>query len=212
MVKFSVIIPCYQMQDFVGKAIKSVQDQSYSNYEILVICQKGDDPVINTVREYGIEPYICEYKTLGAARNIGISIAKGEYILFLDCDDWYLHNECFAMLDQFTHLSVEVMTFAFIFGKYGYTSARGNNGAMYPNVWSRVWRKSFLDKNNIRFPDSSKEEDVPFTQKAFECNPHHTITDIPFIYYNYPREGSIMNKIEKERDERDGNKEQEEQA
>lgn len=200
MVKFSVIIPCYHMQEFVGKAIKSVQDQSFDNYEILVICQKDDDPVINTVREYGIEPYICEYKTLGTARNIGISIAQGEYILFLDCDDWYLHNECFAMLNQFTRLAVDVLSFAFIFGKYGYTPVRGNNGYMYPNVWSRVWSKSFLDKNDIRFPDSSKEEDVPFTEKAFTCNPHHTMTDVPFIYYNYPREGSIMNEIEKERD------------
>ena len=209
MVKFSVIIPCYHYEEFVGKAIKSVQDQSFDNYEILVICQKGDNPVINTVREYGIEPVIAEYTSLGMARNIGIERAQGEYILFLDSDDWYLHSECFVMLNQFTRIAVDMLSFAFIFGKYGYTSTCGNNGAMYPNVWSRVWRKEFIKRANLRFPDSSRKEDVPFVMAALEAKPHHTMTDIPFVYYNYPREGSIMNLIEKEEADGDSNKGQE---
>ena len=207
MVKFSIVIPCYHYEEFVGKAIKSVQEQSFTNYEILVMCKPDDEASINAVRECGIEPHIDDYSSLGAARNAGISLAQGEYILFLDSDDWYLHSECFAMLNQFTRLAVDVLSFAFIFGKYGYTATCGNNGAMYPNVWSRVWRKAFLDKNNIRFPDMTGKEDVEFCQKAFDAKPHHTMTDIPFIYYTYPREGSLMSKIEKEQDERDSNKE-----
>jgi hypothetical protein len=95
------------------------------------------------------------------------------------------------MLNQFTRLAVDVLTFAFIYGIYGYTSTRGNNGAMYPNVWSRVWRKAFLDANGVRFPKSSWAEDVPFVEKAFNSNPHHTMTDIPFVFYTYPREDSL---------------------
>lgn len=205
MVKFSVVIPCYHSEEFVGKAIKSVLDQSYDNYELLVMCEKDDDKSINAVRECGIEPHIDDYGSSGAARNAGISIAQGEYILFLDSDDWYLHSECFAMLNQFTRFAVDVLSFAFIFGKHGYTATCGNNGAMYPNVWSRVWRKRFLDKNNIQFPNTSRDEDVVFCMKAFQAKPHHTMTDIPFVYYTYPREGSRMS--EKEQDERDSNKE-----
>lgn len=205
MVKFSVVIPCYHSEEFVSKAIKSVLDQSYDNYELLVMCEKDDDKSINAVRECGIEPHIDDYGSSGAARNAGISIAQGEYILFLDSDDWYLHSECFAMLNQFTRFAVDVLSFAFIFGKHGYTATCGNNGAMYPNVWSRVWRKRFLDKNNIQFPNTSRDEDVVFCMKAFQAKPHHTMTDIPFVYYTYPREGSRMS--EKEQDERDSNKE-----
>ena len=201
MVKFSVVIPCYHSEEFIGKAIKSVLNQSFDNYELLVMCEKDDDASINAVRECGIKPHIDDYGSSGAARNAGISLAKGEYILFLDSDDWYLHSECFAMLNQFTRFAVDVLSFAFIFGKYGYTSTCGNNGAMYPNVWSRVWRKAFLDKNDIRFPNVSRDEDVVFCQKAFESKPHHTMTDVPFVYYTYPREGSRMS--EKEQDERD---------
>lgn len=206
MVKFSVIIPCYHSEEFIGKAIKSVQEQSFTNYELLVMCEKGDDKSINAVKEYGVESHIDDYGSSGAARNAGISLAKGEYILFLDSDDWYLHSECFAMLNQFTRLAVDVMSFAFIFGIHGYTSTCGNNGAMYPNVWSRVWRKAFLDIHDIRFPDTSRDEDVVFCQKAFAAEPHHTMTDIPFIYYTYPREGSRMS--EKEREDGNGNESQ----
>lgn len=204
MLKFSVVIPCYHSEEFIGKAIKSVLEQSFDNYELLVMCEQDDDASIKAVRKCGVEPHIDDYGSSGAARNAGISLAKGEYILFLDSDDWYLHSECFAMLNQFTRIAVDILSFAFIFGKYGYTSTCGNNGAMYPNVWSRVWRKQFLDKYDIRFPNTSRDEDVVFVQKAFDTKPHHTLTDIPFIYYTYPREGSRMS--EKEQDERDSNK------
>lgn len=200
MVKFSVIIPCYHSEEFIGKAIKSVLDQSFDNYELLVMCEQDDEVTINAVRECGVEPHIDDYGSSGAARNAGISLAQGEYILFLDSDDWYLHSECFAILNQFTRYAVDILSFAFIFGIYGYVPTCGNNGAMYPNVWSRVWRKTFLDRNNIRFPDTSRDEDVAFVEKAMDSNPHHTMTDIPFIYYTYPREGSRMSEKEKDGD------------
>ena len=192
MLKFSVIIPCYRSEDYVGKAIESVRAQSFDNYEILVMCEKGDKTSIKAVEDLGIKPHVDDYGSAGAGRNAGIDLAQGEYILFLDSDDWYLHSECFAMLNQFTRLKVDILSFGFIYGKYGFTPVCGNNGAMYPNVWSRVWRKGFLDKNNIRFPESSWAEDVPFVEKAFASKPHHTMTDIPFVYYTYPREGSLQ--------------------
>lgn len=198
MLKFSVIIPCYHSEDFIEKAIKSVQEQSFKDYELLVMCEKNDFASIGAVRRSGVEPIVGDFGSSGAARNAGIEMAKGMYILFLDSDDWFLHSECFSMLDQFTHFAVDILSFGFIFGIYGYTSVKGNNGHLYPNVWSRVWRKAFLDKKNIRFPNTSRDEDVYFCQDAFNADPEHRLTDIPFIYYTYPREGSRMN--EKERD------------
>jgi glycosyltransferase involved in cell wall biosynthesis len=198
MIKFSVVIPCYHSEDFIEKAIRSVQQQSFTNYELLVMCEQDDEASIEAVRRCGVEPIIDDYGSSGAARNVGIEKAQGAYVLFLDSDDWYLHQECFSMLDQFTRLAVDILSFGFIFGIHGYAPVCGNNGAMYPNVWSRVWRKAFLDKNGIRFPNTSRDEDVVFCQKAFEAPSQHRMTDIPFIYYTYPREGSRMD--EKERD------------
>ena len=199
MYKFSVIIPCYHSEEFIGKAIKSVQVQSFADYELLVMCEADDLETIEAVEECGVVPYVEAYGSSGAARNAGIEKAAGEYILFLDSDDWYLHSECFAMLNQFLRFPADILSFAFIFGTYGYTSTLGNNGHLYPNVWSRVWRKSFIDKYTLRFPDVSRDEDIVFVQDALGKNPQHRMTDIPFVYYTYPREGSRMS--EKERDE-----------
>ena len=199
MIKFSVVIPCYHSEEFIDKAIKSVLDQSYDNFELLVMCEKDDAASIKAVRECGIEPYIDDYSSSGAARNAGISLAKGEYILFLDSDDWYLHSECFAMLNQFLRFPTDILSFAFIFGKYGYTSVTGNNGHLYPNVWSRVWRKAFIEKHNLRFPNVSRDEDIIFVQDALDKKPEHRMTDIPFVYYTYPREGSRMHEKEQDK-------------
>lgn len=199
MFKFSVVIPCYHSEEFIGKAIKSVKEQSFTDYELLVMCEKDDDKSIGAVRECGVEPYIDDYGSSGAARNAGIEKSQGEYILFLDSDDWYLHSECFAMLNQFLRFPTDILSFAFIFGKFGYTSVLGNNGHLYPNVWSRAWRKSFIDKHGLRFPEVSRDEDIIFVQDALDKKPEHRKSDIPFVFYTYPREGSRMQ--EKERDE-----------
>jgi len=199
MFKFSVVIPCYHSEEFIGKAIKSVKEQSFTDYELLVMCEKDDDKSIGAVRDCGIEPYIDDYGSSGAARNAGIIKAQGEYILFLDSDDWYLHSECFAMLNQFLRFPTDILSFAFIFGKYGYTSVLGNNGHLYPNVWSRAWRKSFIDKHGLRFPEVSRDEDIIFVQDALDKKPEHRLSDIPFVFYTYPRDGSRMQ--EKERNE-----------
>lgn len=196
--KFSVIIPCYHSEDFICKAIESVQQQSFTDYELLVMCEADDKNSIVAVSECNIKPIVGDFGSSGAARNAGIEMAKGDYILFLDSDDRFLHTECFAILNQFLRFPCDILTEGFIFGKYGYASPTSNNGSMYPNVWSRAWRKHFLDKNNIRFPDTSRDEDVVFCDKAFGSRPEHRMTDLPFVYYTYPREGSRMSEKEQE--------------
>ena len=94
MIKFSVIIPCYHSEKFIGKAIESVLNQSFTNYELLVMCEKGDTANISAVRDCGIEPIIDDYSSSGAARNAGIDRAEGAYILFLDSDDWIDPEMC----------------------------------------------------------------------------------------------------------------------
>ena len=196
--KFSVIIPCYHSEEFVGEAIKSVKAQLFRDYELLVMCESDDIASIEAVRACGVEPVIGDFHSSGAARNAGIDRAQGYYILFLDSDDWFMGPDCFGILDQFTRINADILTCGFVFGERGYTSALGNRGAMYPNVWSRVWRKAYLDKHNIRFPDTSRDEDVEFVQLAFSFQPEHRITDLPFVHYTYPRAGSRMSEKESE--------------
>lgn len=189
--KFSVIIPCYHSEEFVGDAIKSVQAQLFHDYELLVICESDDQASIDAVRACNVEPILGSFHSAGASRNAGLDHAKGDFILFLDSDDWFMGPDCFTVLDQFTRFRPDIMTCGFIYGERGYTSACGNGGNMYPNVWSRVWKRAYLEKHHIRFPETSWAEDVAFVQEAFSHQPEHTITDLPFVHYTYPRSGSL---------------------
>jgi glycosyltransferase involved in cell wall biosynthesis len=100
MKKVSVIMPTYNRCDFICRAINSVLNQTYSNFEIIVIDDNGENSsvrkeMIEIMQKYQLDSrvkYIKNSKNMGGAlaRNIGIKEASGEYITFLDDDDVYL--------------------------------------------------------------------------------------------------------------------------
>lgn len=90
----SIIVPTCNRQDFLVRAIKSIDQQTYDNIEIIVVDDFSDDPVsIDLMKKYTSRPLKIirnnERKGGGASRNIGIEISKGEYFCFLDDDDEY---------------------------------------------------------------------------------------------------------------------------
>lgn len=198
MKKFSVIIPCYHSEEFVKDAIQSVKAQTFDNYELLVMCETWDVATIQAVKECGVDPKVGDFNSSGAARNAGIDLSEGEYILFLDSDDRFYGCRVFETLDKFLRFPTDVLSFGFFFGIYGYTPVLGNNGSMYPNVWSRAWRRQFI--GDTRFPNTSRDEDVAFCTEMFNKKEDmvHRMTDLPFVEYTYPREGSRMNEKELE--------------
>lgn len=90
--KFSVIIPLFNKEQYVEKCINSLSAQIYRDFEILVIDDGSSDSSVRRVRQLGSEKLtLIEQENAGvsAARNRGIDLAKGDYICFLDADDWY---------------------------------------------------------------------------------------------------------------------------
>jgi glycosyltransferase involved in cell wall biosynthesis len=89
---FSIIIPVYNQANFLGEAIQSALEQTYSNYEIIVVDDGSSDNCREVVAEFGDKVrYIWqENKGLGGARNTGILAAKGELIALLDSDDQWM--------------------------------------------------------------------------------------------------------------------------
>ncbi len=91
MAKVSVIIPCYNHGQYIDEAVQSVLDQSFQDFEIIVVNDGSTDEYTNKLLSDYIKPKTTviktEYKGLHSARNTAISAAKGEYILPLDADD-----------------------------------------------------------------------------------------------------------------------------
>jgi glycosyltransferase involved in cell wall biosynthesis len=89
----SVVIPCYNQSHFLGETIESVREQSYKNYEIIVVNDGSTDDTAAVARKFS-DGKLIEQKNLGlaAARNTGLRGSNGEFVVFLDSDDRLLPN------------------------------------------------------------------------------------------------------------------------
>ena len=168
--KFSIIIPAHNAERFIHTAIKSIKDQSFTDYEIIVVCDSCTDNTKKLLKEcYNLEAIECNHKRAGLARNEGLNVAKGEYVLFLDSDDTFLHTEALAMLNMaLKDSNLDILSFGFIFGLNGYVNTRGNNGNMFCNVWSRAWKREAI--GDTRFNDMEIAEDLDFCQQMWDKN------------------------------------------
>ena len=99
----SVVIPVYNGERYIGEAIKSVLAQKHRPLEIIVIDDGSTDGTAKIIQQFG-DPVQYHYQPnagLGATRNAGATIAKGEFLAFLDADDLWVSNKLQLQLQQF---------------------------------------------------------------------------------------------------------------
>ena len=92
-VKLSVVIPVYNIEDYIGKCLDSVLEQTYQNYEVIIVDDGSTDGTAGVCDEYAqkderIRVIHKKNEGVSVARNTGIDIATGEYFLFFDGDDF----------------------------------------------------------------------------------------------------------------------------
>lgn len=178
----SIIIPCYNVEDYVHESIDSVLNQSYDPIEIIVVDNRSTDNTLNILkryeREYPQQIKLLEAYQAGApiARNKGLSIAKGQWIQFLDADDILLKDK---IRNQLALIDKAEKTPDFIAGSYRFVTMDGNQKNVFPDIsdpwagllWSSIgntcanlWRKQSLDAINgwNETLKSSQEYDLMF--------------------------------------------------
>ena len=111
MVKVSVIIPAYNGDRFLGKAIDSVLQQTYQDYEIIVVDDGSTDNTAQIAQQFGdaVRYFSQSNQGVAASRNLGLAAALGDYIAFLDQDDIFLPHKLssqVALLEQDTDLGI----------------------------------------------------------------------------------------------------------
>lgn len=115
MILFSIIIPTYNRADFIAKAIDSVFSQSYSNWELIVVDDASTDhtpAILSTYVDARIVSVRNEInKERSSSRNRGIQLAKGDYICFLDSDDYFLPDHLQNISDNIQSQSLPVALF-----------------------------------------------------------------------------------------------------
>lgn len=201
--RFSIIIPIHVDGNRKGYGydiktlVDSIKTQSFSDYEVIFICDKCKSEAVDYVYRKGkynfkeCKVVECNHGNAGLARNEGLEVAEGEYILFADDDDYLLHEYVFEYIDRMlkAHDEPDVAHFGFIFGSNGYVYPTWNNGHLYGNVWSKAYKRSAI--GDTRFPNVYPDDDLQFNKLMEQKDLRHVLCDAPIYYYNYMREGSI---------------------
>lgn len=193
---FSVIIPAHNAQNFIRKCLDSVRKQTWTKYELIVVCDKCTDQTAQICREeYRANVIETDYGLDGLARNAGIDAAQGDWILFLDHDDWWLHEYVMQMLaDEISRKwvdDIDVIMFGFIWKGRNYI---WQDHQRYVAVWSKCWRRTFI--GDTRFPAVPYWSDVDFDKQMFAKNPIYDSFNQILYYYNYLAPGSISLRAE----------------
>lgn len=195
---FSIIIPAYNAENYIRKAFDSVRQQSFEDYELIVVCDACTDNTYEVASEYTENVYNVSFHNDGLARNFGLDVAQGRFVLFMDDDDWFLHEFVLDMLNRKlrTYKSkVDVLCFGFIYAHKGYASpisSRFNSNKRWIAVWNKCWKRKAIGKT--RFPNIERCSDRYFNKEMFEKSLTIIDWDMPMYYYNYLRVGSQTEK------------------
>ena len=218
----TIIIPMKDTEDQIMKCLDSIKINTLSRdrYEVIIIDDASKQPSEFLSEKYDIH-YFYSKKSLGAggARNLGIRMARGKYICFIDSDDWisydYLEKgltymeQCASEIGMFT-LKREYDDIKDIIYKCKYNTllqlgpeesikvmAKEYNFDVniVPSTTNKIYLRQFLIDNNIFFPENRKFEDLLFSIKTMLaaskliCIPEAT-------YFHYRRKGSIVQSFE----------------
>ncbi len=220
-IKISVIVPVYNVKDYLKKALDSVLNQTLKEFEVICIDDCSTDGSLDILREYKKKDeriVLIENKVnkgQGYSRNIALDIAKGDYIMMFDPDDWYEPDALEVAYNQITKYDNDLVVFNYFHysEKYNKRMANDRHGEIlrkYENGHSmnvrkdyfpylglhssRIYKKSFLIDNDCRYTETRCGEDSIFVVKTTVLA--NSISFCHRMLYNY-RIFDLKNKYRK---------------
>ena len=226
MEKVSVIIPVYNGEKYLERTLNSVLAQTFKDFEVICINDLSKDNSLEILKEYEKKDnrikIINNSQNLGAAltRNVGIDNAKGKYIYFLDADDYIDEKYLECMVQKIENENCNIVLNMSIQSESNGTFSLFHHPSM-PQIkpegqyldkittihdapcfiWARIYRKSFLNDNKLRFLDIHATDDVVFNAIV------NMYTDKTFVFYgekyHYTVNNTSLTGIAKSVDDRD---------
>lgn len=219
--KISVVIPIYKVEHYLKKCIDSVMNQTYTNFEVILVEDGSPDNSGLICDEYAKKDNrvkVIHKSNEGAsvARNLGVSIVQGEYIIFLDADDYWLsENVLEIIVERLTEKHPDVLTVNFC--KSINNELRAPyfpiNIEMPPNIdgkeaiefiiknnlwiacpWNKVIRKKMFWDNKLKFTEGVTAEDVIWCAELVIVAEEFDYLGVELVGY-VQREGSVSNSM-----------------
>lgn len=191
MPKISIIMPIYNVEQYLEQCLDSCINQTLEDIEVICVNDGSSDNSLQILENYAkkdarIKIINQENQGISETRNNGFKSASGDYILFLDSDDWLKENACEIAYNQIIENNNDFVYFSHLIysestGKYREVSiakfiekikderqinlkkVKNANYVFNAYVWNKLYKRQWLIKNNICFIEGKGEEDLPYT-------------------------------------------------
>lgn len=217
--KVSIVIPVYNVEDYLKCCIESCINQTLKDIEIILVNDGSTDNSLKICQEYTqkdsrIKLITKQNEGVSVARNVGIENAKGEYIQFLDADDW-LELDCLELAyNQATKENADILFLGYNLVK-GEENKRNNIDILRRlqlnpfnlldlesltfTIWDKIYKREFINTYNIRFvKDLTTAEDGIFNLFCLFKMPKTSFATNCLYNYRYLRDGSATSKLKLE--------------
>ena len=212
---FSIIIPLYNAESYIYKNITSILNQSYDKFELIIVNDGSTDASLNIIKSFDdsrIKIYSKLNDGTANARNYGLKHVNGDYIFFVDADDYIEADTLSSYIEIIEKFNPDLIVNGFYSETYASNSSykiysndkfyknkkeiKNNLVNLYKdnllyNVWNKLYKRSIINDNNLKFKDINFGEDMIFVQNyLIHCN---NIYNSSNCFYHYVRE--IKNSI-----------------
>ncbi len=209
----SVVVPIYNVEEFLEKCVDSILSQSYSNLEIILVNDGSKDNCLKICRDYELKDSRIvvidkENGGLSSARNAGIDKATGKYIMFIDSDDYIEKTTVEKLYNNISSNGADISICNFF---YSYKNENIRNNAILNTTiddeskfsylygkyslqtiisWNKLYKRELF--NEIRYPDGLIHEDQYIICDLLDKSKKINYMTDEFLYYYVQRDNSIM--------------------
>jgi glycosyltransferase involved in cell wall biosynthesis len=210
MKKLSVIVPIYNTENYLRECLDSLVQQTYSNVEIILVDDGSTDGSFAICKEYesrfdNIILFHKENGGGGSARNLALDYVTGDYVTFVDSDDWIIDKACETIMSLIEEYGADIVHCE-VFKEI---DKRNQNENHTPSILNKketfelmlndrlrsgalkIFKRELI--NDIRFPLDSSIDDMVFFSNLIERVNSMVISDVEVYYYRYNREDNMSN-------------------
>lgn len=217
MPKFSIVIPVYNVEKYIGKCLESVKSQTFKDYEVIIVNDGTQDDSMKIAVKYPFTIINQENQGLSVARNRGVKEASGDYLIFLDSDDYWEKDLLKELtksikndpdLVRFQIKQIDENNNSVDYKEKGFRGLSGEAAFnkivkfhFVENAWAYCIKRKYWLKNKFQFAEGKFHEDfgiIPLVIIKAE-----NVNSIEYVGYNYfQRANSIMNNNNYEKTKR----------
>ena len=217
---FSIIVPVYNIEKYIGECIESVLNQTFTDFELILIDDGSTDHSLEVIKQYQqtdnrILIIHQENAGPGSARNAGIRQARGECIVFFDGDDFLVREDALEYLHQFK-AGQDILVYPIKYMSDYNKVVRDSNvkyedalnqassceglyeimlreGKLLSSPCEMMFQKDFLTQNELFFLEGVFSEDIEWIIRIMLAKPRIKFTNYQFYCYRFDRVGSTCN-------------------